>query len=157
MDQDLAATALQSWDRHATALHDLIAALSPEQLQARAHPTSPSVAEQVDHLHATRLFWMAYASEKSPDWSEAGPPPSRDVLLGQLAESAGRLRALVASRLVSGQPLAIYGHPLFLQQHLLWHEAYHVGQIALALKTLGLPLTEPQTDRIWDTLRPPCP
>jgi hypothetical protein len=34
-----------------------------------------------------------------------------------------------------------YDHPILLLQHMLWHEGYHHGQIKLALKLAGLPIT----------------
>jgi len=35
-----------------------------------------------------------------------------------------------------------YDHPVLLLQHMLWHEGYHHGQIKLALKISGCPLSE---------------
>jgi hypothetical protein len=31
-----------------------------------------------------------------------------------------------------------FDHPVLILQHLIWHEAYHHGQIKLALKAVGL-------------------
>ncbi len=42
---------------------------------------------------------------------------------------------------------------LLLLQHMLWHEGYHHGQIKLALKVAGRPMTNevagPLTWRVW--------
>jgi hypothetical protein len=35
-----------------------------------------------------------------------------------------------------------YDHPILLLQHMLWHEGYHHGQMKLALKLAGRPLTD---------------
>ncbi len=46
-----------------------------------------------------------------------------------------------------------YDHPILLLQHMIWHEGYHHGQIKLALKLAGRPLTNkeagPLTWRVW--------
>jgi uncharacterized damage-inducible protein DinB len=46
-----------------------------------------------------------------------------------------------------------YDHPILLLQHMIWHEGYHHGQIKLALKVAGHPITDevagPVTGGIW--------
>jgi hypothetical protein len=46
-----------------------------------------------------------------------------------------------------------YDHPILLLQHTIWHEAYHHGQIKLALVLAGRPITNkeagPLTWGIW--------
>jgi uncharacterized damage-inducible protein DinB len=46
-----------------------------------------------------------------------------------------------------------YDHPILLLQHMLWHEGYHHGQIKLALKMAGCPLSDdeagPLTWSVW--------
>ena len=37
-----------------------------------------------------------------------------------------------------------YDHPVLMLQHLLWHEAYHHGQMKAALKAAGRPVTDQQ-------------
>src|SRR5258708_22372133 len=54
-----------------------------------------------------------------------------------------------------------YDHPILLLQHMLWHEGYHHGQIKLALKVAGRPLTDEEARPVtWDVWmrknRPPC-
>ena len=34
-----------------------------------------------------------------------------------------------------------YDHPILMLQHLIWHEGYHHGQIKLALKIAGRPIS----------------
>jgi uncharacterized damage-inducible protein DinB len=47
-----------------------------------------------------------------------------------------------------------YDHPILLLGHLLWHEGYHVGQIKLALKISGCPLSDQQAGPVtWDVWR----
>jgi uncharacterized damage-inducible protein DinB len=46
-----------------------------------------------------------------------------------------------------------YDHPILLLQHMLWHEGYHHGQMKLALKVAGRPMTDevagPVTWSVW--------
>jgi uncharacterized damage-inducible protein DinB len=44
-----------------------------------------------------------------------------------------------------------YDHPMLLPQHMIWHEGYHPGQIKLALKAAGSPMTDEKAGRVtWD-------
>ena len=41
-----------------------------------------------------------------------------------------------------------YDHPILLLQHMICHEGYHQGQIKLALKVTGRPITDKEAGRI---------
>ena len=71
-----------------------------------------------------------------------------------LDESANAVRDAVNSRLQSGRPMELhYDHPILMLQHMLWHEGYHHGQIKLALKLAGSPISDraasPGTWGVW--------
>ena len=71
-----------------------------------------------------------------------------------LNESAKVVRDAVKGRIEAGRPMDLhYDHPILLLQHMIWHEGYHHGQIKLALKAAGLPITNkeagPGTWSIW--------
>jgi hypothetical protein len=72
------------------------------------------------------------------------------------------VREAVRSMVEAGRQTNLhYDHPLLLLQHLLWHEAYHHGQIKLALKLAGAPLTDeqagPLTGDLWMLKSEPGP
>jgi hypothetical protein len=47
-----------------------------------------------------------------------------------------------------------YDHPILLLQLMLWHEGYHHGQIKLALKLAGHPISDEQAGPgTWDVWR----
>jgi hypothetical protein len=48
---DLLDVILDSWDRNNRVLVNLLRALPPGRLEARAMPDSPSVAEMFTHIH----------------------------------------------------------------------------------------------------------
>jgi uncharacterized damage-inducible protein DinB len=44
-----------------------------------------------------------------------------------------------------------YDHPILLLQHMIWHEGYHHGQVKLALKLTGRPITDDEAGPVtWD-------
>jgi uncharacterized damage-inducible protein DinB len=148
---------LDSWDRNNTILINLLRALPEGGLEARAMDGSPSVAELFAHVHYVRLvFVMEDAPEVAagvPDreWS-AGPDAGE--LAGMLTASAAAVRDAVKGRVEAGRGMDIhYDHPILLLQHMIWHEGYHHGQIKLALKAAGRPMTNeeagPLTWRVW--------
>jgi hypothetical protein len=71
-----------------------------------------------------------------------------------LEDSARVVRNAVKGRLAAGRAMDLhYDHPILLLQHMLWHEGYHHGQIKLALKLAGLPISDdaagPLTWGVW--------
>jgi methionine salvage enolase-phosphatase E1 len=71
-----------------------------------------------------------------------------------LNHSAKVVRDAVKSRLQARRAMDLhYDHPVLMLQHMIWHEGYHHGQIKLALKAAGQPITDekagPGTWGIW--------
>jgi uncharacterized damage-inducible protein DinB len=71
-----------------------------------------------------------------------------------LNDSATAVRDAVKSRVEAARDMDLhYDHPILLLQHMLWHEGYHHGQMKLALKLAGIPMTNqeagPLTWRVW--------
>ena len=156
-DQHLLAALLDSWDRNNTILVNLLRAIPSGGLETRAMPASPSVAELFTHIHYVRLVFV---SEDAPEFTRPMPKeewaaerdPAR--LAEMLNDSARVVRDAVKSRLESGRDMDLhYDHPILLLQHMIWHEGYHHGQIKLALKLAGRPITNEQagpiTWRVW--------
>jgi len=157
LDQSLLEAVLDSWDRNNTILLNLLRALPDGSLEVRAMEGSPSIAELFMHIHYVRLVFV------SEDASEfAGELPKkewvserdRSRIAHMLSESAKAVREAVKGRLEAGRNMDLhYDHPILLLQHMIWHEGYHHGQIKLALKLTGRPMTDaeagPITWRVW--------
>jgi uncharacterized damage-inducible protein DinB len=149
---------LESWDRSSEILQGLLRALPEGGLDARATPDGPTVAEQLAHIHHERLISV---SEEAPEFArevprdEWAPGRDRDLLARQLAESAVVVRDAVRGRILAGRGLdRHYDHPVLMLQLLLWHEAYHHGQIKLALKVAGRPIDDDTAGPFtWDVWR----
>jgi uncharacterized damage-inducible protein DinB len=156
-DQDLLEVVLDSWDRNNTILVNLLRSLPEGGLTVRGTADSPSVAALFTHIHYVRLVFV---SEDAPDFARAVPQEEwlaeRDPqeIEQMLNESARVVRDAVQGKLAKGQEMDLhYDHPILLLQHMIWHEGYHHGQIKLALKAAGIPLSNqkagPVTWRVW--------
>jgi uncharacterized damage-inducible protein DinB len=143
---------LDSWDRNNTILLNLLRALPEGGLAARAMAGSPSVAELFTHIHYVRL---AFISEDAPEFARDLPENEwvderdPDRIAQMLNESANAVRDAIAGRVEAGQDMNLhYDHPILLLQHMIWHEGYHHGQIKLALKVTGRPVTDKEAGRV---------
>lgn len=156
-DQSLLEPLLDSWDRNNTILLNLLQALPEGGLDARAMEGSPSVAQLFTHIHYVRLVFV---SEDAPEFATNLPGEEwavehdRGRIALLLNNSARVVRDAVKARVESGRDMDMhYDHPLLLLQHMIWHEGYHHGQIKLALKAAGSPLSNqqagPLTWRVW--------
>ena len=156
-DQRLLEALLDSWDRNNTILVNLLRALPEGGLEASAMEGSPSVAELFTHIHYVRLVFV---SEDAPEFAKDLPEkewvaerdPAR--IAQMLNGSAEAVREAVQNRVETGRDMNLhYDHPILLLQHMIWHEGYHHGQIKLALKLAGHPITNkeagPITWRVW--------
>jgi uncharacterized damage-inducible protein DinB len=156
-DQRLLEALLDSWGRNNTILLNLLLALPDGGLGARAMEGSPSVAELFTHIHYVRLVFVF---EDAPEFARELPKEEwlAERETGRIAEmlndSAKVVRDAVKGRLEAGREMNLhYDHPILLLQHMIWHEGYHHGQIKLALKLAGLPISNqkagPITWRVW--------
>jgi hypothetical protein len=61
----------------------------------------------------------------------------------------------VKSRVETGRNMNLhFDHPILLIQLLIFHECYHHGQMKLALKVTGRPLTDDETGPLtWNAWR----
>jgi len=158
-NQRLLEALLDSWDRNNTILVNLLRALPNRGLEARAIKSSPSVAEMFTHIHYVRLVFV---SEDAPEFAVglANSLPEEewvaerdpDRIAELLNHSAAIVRAAVKNKVETGRDMDLhYDHPILFLQHMIWHEGYHHGQIKLALKLAGHPITDAQAGPVtWD-------
>ena len=164
-NQPLLKALLDSWDRNNTILVNLLRALPEGGLEARAIEGSPSVAEMFTHIHYVRLVFI---SEDAPEFPTSLPKEEwvaeRDPrrIAQMLEESAKAVREAVSIKLEADREMNLhYDHPILFLQHMIWHEGYHHGQIKLALKLTGRPLSDdeagPVTWSVWMNKKSPSP
>lgn len=156
-EESLLEVLLDSWDRNNAILLNLLRALPQGGLEVRAMESSPSVAQLFTHMHYVRLVFVF---EDAPEFARNLPEEEwaveldSDRIARMLNDSAGAVRDAVKSRVEAGRDMDLhYDHPVLLLQHMVWHEGYHHGQIKLALKLAGRPITNeeagPVTWRVW--------
>jgi uncharacterized damage-inducible protein DinB len=154
-DQSLLEALLDSWDRNNIILLNLLRALPERGLEAKAMEGSPSIAQLFTHIHFVRLVFVF---EDAPEFATRLPEEewaierNRDRIAQMLDESAKAVREAVKSRVEAGRDMNIhYDHPILLLQHMVWHEGYHHGQMKLALKATGRPMTDEEAGPLtWD-------
>jgi len=158
-DQRLLEALLDSWDRNNTILLNLLRALPEGGLEARAMEGSPSVAQLFTHIHFVRLVFVfedapEFAPQLAKDLPEEEWVDERDPgrIAQMLNDSATAVRDAVKSRVEAGRDMNLhYDHPVLLLQHMVWHEGYHHGQMKLALKMAGRPMTDEEAGPLtWD-------
>jgi len=139
---------LDSWDRNNRILVNLLRAIPPDHLQTRAVFGSPCIAQLFTHIHFVRLVFVqedapAFAQDlPAEEWLLELDPARIERLLN---ESAALVRKVAEHTVREGEEMQRhYDHPLLFLQHMIWHEGYHHGQIKLALKLAGFPLSDEQ-------------
>jgi uncharacterized damage-inducible protein DinB len=156
-DRRLLEALLDSWDRNNTIVVHLLRAIPEGMLEAKATEDSPSIGALFSHIHYVRLVFVA---EDAPQFARKLPENEwaverdRNRLALMLNDSAKTVRDAVKSRVESGRDMDLhYDHPILMLQHMIWHEGYHHGQIKLALKLAGRPISNqeagPITWRVW--------
>ena len=156
-DQSVLGALLDSWDRNNRILVNLLRAVPEGGLEVRAMECSPTVAELFAHIHYVRLVFV---SEDAPEFARELPneewvaerDPAR--IAQMLDESAKTVRDAVKGRLEASRGMDVhYDHPILLLQHMIWHEGYHQGQMKLAFKMSGRPISDetagPLTWGVW--------
>jgi uncharacterized damage-inducible protein DinB len=166
-NQNLLEVLLDSYTRNNTILLNILRALPEGGLEARAMDGSMTIAKQFTHIRDCRLFFVSQtAPEFTPNLPELFRPEedgwqaerNPERIAQMLNDSAKAVRDAVASRISSGQAMKgktiTYDHPVMLLQHMLWHEGYHTGNIMLALKAIGQPLSESEGEALmWSLWR----
>jgi len=148
---------LDSWNRNNAILVNLARLLPEGGLEVRATESGPSVAQMFTHIHYVRLVFI---EEDAPEFARPLPTEEWDAVndRGRIAEmlneSAKVVREAVQSKLENGGEMQRhFDHPVLFLQHMIWHEGYHHGQIKLALKLAGKPISNqaagPGTWRVW--------
>ena len=156
-DPTLLDALLDSWDRNNRILVNLLQLTPLDALDIRPVADSPTIKELFAHMHFVRLVFVL---EDAPEFARPLPDEEWRVksdisrLIEMLHDSARAVGEAVRGRLASGHAMnQHYDHPLLMLQHLIWHEGYHHGQIKLALKLAGRPLSDddagPGTWHVW--------
>ncbi len=166
-EQNLLEALLDSWDRNNTIMVGFLQALPAGALEARAVETSPNIARLLMHIYFVRLATVAEnAPESATEFIGVAPNDDQEWrnehdtknIVKMLNDSAKIVRDAMKSWALNAEDkLVDYDHPILLLQHMIWHEAYHLGQMKLALKATGQTMSDkdagPVTWNIWRRAR----
>ena len=154
-DKPLLEVLLDSWDHNNSILLNLLQIIPEGGLEVRAVEGSPSIAQLFTHIHFVRLVFVL---EDTPEFARNMPKEEwreergREPMAQMLSDSAQAVRDAVKTRVEAGRDMDLhYAHPILLLQHMIWHEGYHHGQIKLAFKIAGRPITDEEAGPLtWD-------
>jgi uncharacterized damage-inducible protein DinB len=140
-----------AWDRNNRITINLLRAIPKEDLDIRPMATSPSIAQLFAHLHYVRMIFVVenvpdIAVEMRKEEWRAERDPGRLELM--LIDSAKVVRDAVTHCVSTSRAMdRHFDHPILMFQHLIWHDAYHHGQIKLTLKLAGRTLIDEEIGR----------
>jgi|SRR5579885_1566358 len=146
---------MNSWDRNNEILVGLLRSVPDGGMAVRAGEGSPTVAQMFHHIHYVRLVLL---SEDAPECAlelpteEWATEEDKGRVAAMLHQSAAAVAKAVRSKVEAGTAMkAHYDHPILMMQHMIWHDGYHHGQIKLALKLAGLPISDDAAGAVtWD-------
>ena len=158
---------LETWNRNTTVVLNILNALPEGGIDARDTGGEWTVAHHLSDMQGANVHWL---QKSAPDFAlglevlyteDASSPlgfvAERDIAkikIGFQTASDAIARAVKHHTETEAQFGEVYEHPIFFLQHMLWHQAYHTGQIIWALKQSGMRFTDDQTfDMIWKELR----
>lgn len=155
---DALEASLVAWDRHNSAILNLLDLIPLEGWNAKIFDDSKMVCQMFSHVYHERMISVL---ENAPEFARVVPNvewyPEQDrlVLASQLKDSAKRVRDAVEMRTRKGQAFdRDYAHPLHFLSFMIFHEGYHHGQIKSSLKAAGCPLSDDEVGPlIWDVWR----
>jgi uncharacterized damage-inducible protein DinB len=156
-DSALLEPLLDAWERNNTITINLLRAIPKEDLDIRPMASSPSIAQLFAHLHYVRMIFVVEnvpgiaVEMRKEEWRAERDPVRLEQML---IHSAKVVRDAVMNCVSTSRGMERhFDHPILMFQHLIWHDAYHHGQIKLTLKLVGRTLIDEEIGRgtwgIW--------
>ena len=145
---------LESWHIHVRINLFMLEAIDPAAFAQPAPKKGRSFAQILAHIHNVRLMWLQAASKELPEGVikiEKGQETDKALLQQALAASGAAIGHMVAQRLAEGKRVPGFKPhtPAFIS-YLIAHEAYHHGEIGLALADIGYKLDAKTAMGLWD-------
>jgi uncharacterized damage-inducible protein DinB len=157
----LAEALLDSWDRQARIVRAVADRVDETNKHQKPSADGWPLYEHLAHIHLVRRFWLsridperakAFPSSYRSAWTD--PIDDLDQIRQLLDQSAVAIREALEPRLVAGDPVGGYDHPVLFLQHMVWHEGWHVGLIMLGLREAGQePPEEWEETHLWGEWR----
>jgi uncharacterized damage-inducible protein DinB len=158
---------LETWRRNTEVLTNILQALPEGGIDAMDTGGKWTVAHHLADMQGATLEWLKASAPSfvvgleelyfDDPSSSAGWGAERDVpkIIAAFQASSVAVENAVRHHLETNEAFGeVYAHPIFFLQHMIWHQAYHMGQIVWALKQSEMRFSDEQTfEMIWKVLR----
>lgn len=162
MPNNLLEAVLDSWDRQCRIVNAVAGLVSEDTKNLKPASDSWPIYVHLAHMHSTRKYFLRQFDEDAakslpflfPNGME-NPVSDLDVIREALSLSAIAVRKAVDEALSRGiEKVGWYDNALLYQQHLIWHEGWHIGLVMQALRLGGQEPTEDWEEAsIWGEWR----
>jgi uncharacterized damage-inducible protein DinB len=145
---------LETWRIHSRINLYILNAIQPEAFNSAAPAKGRGFFQMFAHIHNNRLAWIQPgAPELMVDLKkiEKDAPFERALLQDSLAASGSAIETLLQKAFASGGKIKGFKPhaPAFIG-YLISHEAYHHGEIGIALAQAGYPLPKETAYGMWE-------
>jgi uncharacterized damage-inducible protein DinB len=145
---------LDTWRIHCRINLYLLDAIAPETLDAPPAKKGRNVGQMLAHLHNVRLMWLESAA---PEVGQGLVKIDKDAALGRALlreslEASGHAIEVLLERVLAGggKVKGFKPHAAAFLGYLIAHEAYHHGEIGIALREAGFPLDRKTAYGMWE-------
>lgn len=153
---------VESWDRQCRILKAVAERINESNRYVKPSADGWSLDRQLTHIHRVRKFHLAELSaERSKELEDPlfdesyNPIQDLNTIKRMLDDSAQAVHDVLSEALSLGkEKVGAYDHPVFLLQHLVMHEGWHLGLIFLALRLNGEEVPEEYEETyVWGEWR----
>ena len=145
---------VETWHIHNRIVLYVLDAVARETLESAPPTKGRSTGEIFAHIHNVRLMWLKAAA---PDLLDGVEKVEKEVAsnretLREAVEMSGRAVGELLSRGVEagGKIKGFKPHATAFLGYLIAHEAYHQGEIGIALAQAGHPLDKKTAYGMWE-------
>ena len=159
---DIIEALLDSWDRQCRIVTAIASRIDESNRTVKPSENGWPLDQQLAHIHSVRRFFLAnVAPERAAaigaSFTDGWTTPIQDLdrIKSLLGESGPAVREAVRDALANGvTKVGWYDNPVLFLQHMVWHEGWHVGLIALGLRVAGQEIPQEwEESKVWDEWR----
>lgn len=144
---------VETWRIHSRIGLYLLEGIAAEAFAVGKPEKGRSFGQMFAHIHSVRLTWLKASAADL--WQplpriKRGDPLERERLRQALTASGAAVAALFERGAAAGKIKGFGGSvPAFLG-YLIAHESYHFGEIGVALREAGFPLSQEIAYGLWE-------